>query len=417
MSGSSAISSGLVVGSPVTGDDFFDRLDEMREFLRLLDEGAHILVTAPRRIGKTSLIKEAETRLGERYAALFVDLESCEDESAAVLKIAEAAREHRDLRQKIHDAFRNVLGGLLKGVDELSVSEVSLKLRDGIAADWRAKLSEIFLRLSEAEKPVVVALDELPILLSRLLRTQGGAMTREATQRTHLFLSCIREASIRHRGRIRFVVSGSIGLEPLLDRARISDVMNTFTPLEIGPWEHLVALAYLEDRARRNNMRFEEGAAERLLTLLGCFIPHHVATFMNSLRADADRRSERTCGLADVDRVYREKMLSVHGHMELATYENRLDRVVSQELRGAALEMLTEAAIAGRLTPKAALIILESHGKTGPEARESLRFLLGVFDHDGYLRASGEAYVFVSNLLRDWWLHRFGFGYTPVDPA
>ena len=417
MSEPPATSSGLVVGSPVTGDDFFDRQDEMREFLRLLEEGAHVLVTAPRRIGKTSLIKEAEARMGDRYAALFVDLESCQDEAAAVLKIAEAARDHRDLRQKLHDAFRNVLGGLLKGVDELSVSEVSLKLRDGIAADWHAKLAEIFLRLAEVEKPVVLALDELPILLSRLLISQGDAMTHEGTQRTHVFLSCLREASIRHRGRIRFVVSGSIGLEPLLDRARISDVMNTFTPLELGPWEHSAALAYLRDRARRNGMHFAPGAAERLLALLGCCIPHHVATFMRFLRADADRRDERTCGLTDVDRVYREKMLSVHGHMELATYENRLDRVVSQELRGVALELLTEAAMTGRLTPRAALAILENHGRTGPEARESLRFLLGVFDHDGYLRASGDAFVFVSNLLRDWWRHRFGFGYTPVDPA
>ena len=417
MSEPPATSSGLVVGSPVTGDDFFDRQDEMREFLRLLEEGAHVLVTAPRRIGKTSLIKEAEARMGDRYAALFVDLESCQDEAAAVLKIAEAARDHRDLRQKLHDAFRNVLGGLLKGVEELSVSEVSLKLRDGIAADWHAKLAEIFLRLAEVEKPVVLALDELPILLSRLLISQGDAMTHEGTQRTHVFLSCLREASIRHRGRIRFVVSGSIGLEPLLDRARISDVMNTFTPLELGPWEHSAALAYLRDRARRNGMRFEAGAAERLLALLGCCIPHHIATFMRFLRADADRRDERSCGLTDVDRVYREKMLSVHGHMELATYENRLDRVVSQELRGVALELLTEAAMTGRLTPRAALAILENHGRTGPEARESLRFLLGVFDHDGYLRASGDAFVFVSNLLRDWWRHRFGFGYTPVDPA
>jgi uncharacterized protein len=417
MSGSPARSSGLVVGSPVTGDDFFDRQDEMREFLRLLDEGAHVLVTAPRRIGKTSLIKEAEARVGDRYATLFVDLEACEDEASAVLKIVEAAREHRDLRQKIHDAFRNVLGGLLKSVDELSVSEVSLKLRDGIAADWQGKLGEVFLRLAEAEKPVILALDELPILLSRLLLAQGEVMAPEGVRRTHLFLSCIREASIRHRGRLRFVVSGSIGMEPLLDRARISDVMNTFTPLEIGPWDHPAALAYLLDRAHRNDLRFEEGAAERLLALLGAFIPHHVATFMRFLRADADRRDDRSCGLSDVDRVYREKMLSVHGHMELATYENRLDRMVSQELRGAALEMLTEAAITGRLTPRAGLRILESHGRTGPEARESLRFLLGVFDHDGYLRASGEAYVFVSHLLRDWWRHRFGFGYTPVDPG
>jgi len=54
--------SGITVGSPVTDTDFFDREREIGGFIERIDSGAHILITAPRRIGKTSLLKEAARR-------------------------------------------------------------------------------------------------------------------------------------------------------------------------------------------------------------------------------------------------------------------------------------------------------------------------------------------------------------------
>lgn len=406
--------SGIVVGNPVTGGDFFDRVHELRELEQLIREGACILVTAPRRIGKTSLLLEARERLADSYAFLFVDVQSCTSEADCILKLAMEARDHRALGHKVLDAFRNVLGGTLSRIEEVGAVQLKIKLREGLIADWRAKADEIVDRLAEATEPVVVWFDELPVVVSVLLFGEDGELTPQRVDRARVFLSWLREATIRHRRKVCFVVSGSVGLEPLLARAGISETMTTFTPLPIGPWERETALAFIHDRSRRMGVEIDQDAANLLIDKLAYCIPHHVALFMHFIRRDGARRGQATCSRIDVERIYTRDMLSVHGHVDLATYEDRLKRVVPPETLRIALELLTEAAIVGRLSPQAARLIVEAHAPEGRESGATLRFLLGVFDHDGYLRRSGADYVFVSLLLRDWWRNRFGFGYEPA---
>ena len=46
----------FVTGVPVTGDDFAGRKEELREIRHSLQNGQSVVVIAPRRFGKTSLI-------------------------------------------------------------------------------------------------------------------------------------------------------------------------------------------------------------------------------------------------------------------------------------------------------------------------------------------------------------------------
>jgi len=315
----------VAVGPPVTRGEFFDREGELDELARLLGSGASVLITAPRRIGKTSLLLEFAGRHDEE-AFLFVDVQAHTDEAGAILKLAEVAARHREVRQVVADAFKNVLGAVSSRLEEVSVGELSLKLREGIDPDWRSKADDIFERLAQASKPVVVAFDELPILVSSLLCGDDGRLTPQRTERTRVFLSWLREATIRLRPAVRFIATGSIGLEPLLTRAGISEVMTTFTPLEVKPWDEATARLFIEDRAGRAGITMGDGAVDRQLGKLKCFIPHHVAMFVRFLLQDCRRRGAAACRVGDVDRVYREQMLSVHGHVELATYEDRLKR-------------------------------------------------------------------------------------------
>jgi len=240
-------------------------------------------------------------------------------------------------------------------------------------------------------------------------------MTEERIARTRVFLSWLREASIRHRGRIRFVVAGSIGLEPLVSRAGISETLNAFVPLRIEPWDRATALAFIADRSLRSGLSLAEGAGEALVDRIGCLIPHHVAMFVHFLRADARRRKSTDCTPDDVERVYQREMLSVHGHVELATYEDRLSRVVDPALQALALELLTEAACVGHLTAEAARSIVATDSPEPKPVEGTLRFLLGVFVHDGYLEERRGRFEFTSTLLCDWWRRRFGFEYVPVS--
>ena len=46
------------IGAPVTGEDFFGRTNELAKAHRYLNEGQSLLLSAPRRIGKSSLAKK-----------------------------------------------------------------------------------------------------------------------------------------------------------------------------------------------------------------------------------------------------------------------------------------------------------------------------------------------------------------------
>ena len=62
-------------GPWVIGEDFWDRKREMDRLFELIKEGDSLLMAAPRRIGKTSLVREALRRLQLEggYYGLFVD--------------------------------------------------------------------------------------------------------------------------------------------------------------------------------------------------------------------------------------------------------------------------------------------------------------------------------------------------------
>jgi hypothetical protein len=73
-------------GNWVVGDRFWDREVELKLFMERLEEGAYLLLTAPRRIGKTSLMKEAARQLRERYLCLYVDLQKAWTSADAIVE-------------------------------------------------------------------------------------------------------------------------------------------------------------------------------------------------------------------------------------------------------------------------------------------------------------------------------------------
>jgi len=280
-----------------------------------------------------------------------------------------------------------------------------------LVGQWQRRGDQLLDVLAGSDVPVLLLVDELPILVNRILKGDDYTITPERRKQADLFLSWLRENSIRHQGKIRMVLSGSIGLEPVLRQGRLSATLNNFVPFDLHPWDEKTSCACLEALAAQYGLRFEAGVPEKMVEMLGCCIPHHVQMFFHHAQAWCKRRGHNEISHQDIKTIYKEEMLSVRGHAELAHYEDRLKLVLGDELLPLALELLSETAVVGSLTSEATEVITRGYEFESLSAAEAQKQVLEVLQHDGYIEQKRGRFRFVSKLLRDWWKARHEFGY------
>ena len=75
------------------------------------------------------------------------------------------------------------------------------------------------------------------------------------------------------------IVSGSIGLEPLVRRLGIPDRINYLCPYRLGPWDRDTCIRCFEHLANSSEVSIENGVAEAVYEVLGIGIPHHIQSF------------------------------------------------------------------------------------------------------------------------------------------
>ena len=117
--------------------------------------------------------------------------------------------------------------------------------------------------------------------------------------------------------------------------------------------------------------------------------------------------------MEDFELVYSQRMLGVEGQVHLEHYEGRLRSILGTEQYKLALEMLTEAACGGGLLTGTTLELFRIYAERSLGLPKSaVPDVMGVLEHDGYLRPLNGGYGFVSGLLEDWWRRRHGSHYV-----
>jgi hypothetical protein len=398
-------------GSWVSGERFWNRQKEMALFLEYLRDEASIQLTGQRRIGKTSLVREAARRLEGEFVCVYVDVQSCGDGRDAVAELAAATQPLRSVWNRV-TGWAASFGGK---VSEVSVHEIKIALRAAVAeADWRTRGEQLFDLITAGEQPVVVIIDELPILVNRLLKGDDYTITPVRLRQTDELLSWLRHISLKYRGKLRLVVTGSIGLEPVVHQAGLSATLNHLHAFDLGPWTRETAEACIESLASEYDVPMAAGVTRAMVDEIGICIPHHVQVFFDNIYEVFKIKGLTQITVDDVTEVYKHKMLGARGHAELSHLEERLKLVLGVQLQGLAIDLLTEAAmVTGGLSPLSARFLAQD--RLEPAGDPILRGILEILEHDGYLGRRGESYVFVSKLQKDWWVSRFSFSYQPLS--
>ena len=400
-------------GNYVEGDRFFDRDAEIEALMERVEDGTHTLLTAQRRMGKTSLARELLRRLADegRCETIFVDLEAASVPADAITEIWFQSASAQGSWGQVKSLLANTLsavGRIVRRIPAPAGEDLWMQIRAGIdAGNWRHKGDRLFDALAEGEPPVVLAIDELPIFVNRLLKGNDYRITPKRKRAADEFLSWLRDNGQTHKGRICMIVSGSVSLEPILRQAGLSAHANIFSPFDLQPWDEETAAACLGALGETYGLDLPHAVREDMCRRLRCQIPHHVQRFFDILHEDLRPTGRRAASLEDVERVYVNEMLGVRGQMDMEHYEGRLKMVLGEEGCRIALEMLTDAAVSDDGLRDDAIDRYRESLAAGAEPVEDI---LRTLEHDGYLERQGDGYRFVSGLLEDWWRVRYGRG-------
>ncbi len=399
-----------VTGPWVSGEDFFDRENELQILDQRVRDGNHVLLTGQRRMGKTSIAMELGRRLqADEWGFLFADVEGATGPEDVIAVIAEAVYPIRSISSRFAKAMHR---WFTESIEEISAYDFRLKVRAGLSEEtWQQHGGTLLRYCADLANPVLLVLDELPIFLKRMLRQKGGR------QKVDEFLSWLRGLLQQFSGgSFVLMVSGSIGLTPLVRRLGISDRINYFYPFQLGPWNREVTIECLNRLAENSTVKVDSGVANAVYERLDTGIPHQVQFFFARLTDHALMHSQDRVAVEDVDDVYHNDLLGPAGQNYLVHYESRLiDGLGDDQDLTIAMEILAEASTKDVFTLEAQRQLGRLYLPIVDNAPDRISEVLDILEHEGYIEACGGGRRFTSRLLKDWWAARFGNNHVPIE--
>ena len=390
-----------ITGQAVVGGDLYGRERELARLWEKLEQGEHVSILAPRRVGKTSLMLELRRAPHPGWDVVYVDLEGAAGPADCIAAVIAALAEIPRYRTGLGSfPFSNAVRDVLRRLRSVGLGALRVDLKSATGGEWDReadRLQKCLANLPGADRRLLIVVDELPVPVARLLRTAEGARDAE------LLLSRLRywRQAPELRGRVLMLFGGSVGLEGVLRRARLSAPINDLSPFHLGAWDRPTAAAFLEELGRDCDFRLDEGVAARILDLLGDPVPYHVQLFFSALR-DACAGDPSGVSPETVERCFAERLAGPGGTAHLDHYETRLETAFDDR------DLETARAVLDRVCRRAdgaAFPALEDLRQSGGPAFPSV---LRDLQADGYLLREDDRLRFRSNLLRQWWRERRG---------
>ena len=293
--------------------------------------------------------------------------------------------------------FSSAIKGVLRNIQSATIDMdvLRIELRGAIGRDWDSAATHLqaqLMKIPGTQNNLLIVIDELPVLISRVLRTPNGRDDAE------LFLSRLRywRQGPEFHGVLRTLVGGSIGLEGVLRRVGLSGSINDLAPFRLESWDTGTASAFLRELSTTYRFALGDDTILSMLKMLQDAVPYHVQLFFSALRDhcrdDATRVSQEV-----IEQIFSARLAGASGTAHLDHYATRLEIALNTN------EYETARTILDHLSRHRNGADFKQLGPLEQEMQSVFVSVLRDLEADGYLVRQGQLWRFRSNLLREWW--------------
>lgn len=205
-----SLSNPFIINGKIPTEYFCDRVDESASLIKLLLNGNNVVLTSPRRIGKTGLVEHCfqQSELNEKYHTIFVDILGTSNLREFTYVFGQQIFEALKTKsQKLIDLFFNTVRSISGefGYDVITgLPKFNISL--GAIENPQHTLNEIFTYIDKADRRCIIAIDEFQQIVNY------PEKNIEAILRTH----------IQHCSNANFIFAGS-------ERHILAEMFNSYS--------------------------------------------------------------------------------------------------------------------------------------------------------------------------------------------
>lgn len=379
------------IGPPVEGDDFFGREKEIQKANKLLDSSHSLLLSAPRRIGKSSLAKRLiEEKKNQGWKCVYIDLEETTTEDGFLNLVIEAFCKNGIWKQ-VAEGMSKGLASVLESIEKISLGPVQFNFaKKEDQEDLYKNLKELI----RHDEDTFIVVDELTLFLTILSKGEDGV------EKVAFILNWLRSLRQVSKTKVRWLFCGSVGLRNFTSAMNLGYTVNDLTEFSLDELSRGEAAGLLLELCKSENIEMSDELVEYTLNKLYWNIPYFIQIIFSNLAEDYEGKITQE----DIDAAYR-KLCSEN---YLSTWSERLVEYGEYELPARQILKLLATRPEGIERESMLNNLMTGQDASKIEAVDyTLSKVLAMLENDGYIMKKDSLRMFRSPLLRDYWFERF----------
>ena len=409
----------FVVGGLARSDDFCFRETFVEQLWDTLRK-ENVLLLAPRRMGKTSVMYRLLDQPRNDFRVIHLNVEPLESPADFFISLIDAVNEHQPdfVHKLLSPSWKSLkqMASRVEGIDFLDF-KVTLRKAEDWDNNWRELALQLMQRVAATGEPILFIIDELPDMLT--------AMQARSEQELTAFLHTFRQirqapAHPQNIADIRWLVGGSVNIRGTLDELGQLKLINDFHTEMLPPLTDDEVSDFVTTMLSDRSMQTEPAAITEIRQLLGNPIPFFLQLLTQELyrehRRQGHQQDNKPIDEAAVRHVFQHVLLGEAAHDKLQHFHSRIRLHYPDAEQEAAYGLLDKLSLTKEGASKKALFNIYLELENASATPRSAQTLKRAFSHlllrlqsDFYVEHRGKKLDFSSRLLKVWWKRNYGY--------
>lgn len=389
----------ITTGSPADGDEkYFARPTITERIWRKIENGEHLQLTAPRRVGKTSILKHMVRQPRKGYRVKYIIVQSVDQENEFYKLLFNELVEDKEIFGQLEGYFRQastVVKDYINRIKAIGTNEVTFD--HSASLDYEAELKRLIRAIDAGCDKIILEVDEFPHAVENILKIDARAGIH--------FLQSTREfrQDDRLSSKVQFVFTGSIGLGNIVKKIGQSNLIMDLAPVPIPPLSAEEATTLIRDLVQglkdfhNIDLPLPETCIAYLLEKIDWLIPYYIQIVIDELcdiheeGIPIDREAVDEALLRIIKNKYKHDNYFDHWKSRL---KSAFDDLAQYNL---ARELLNQLSMNQKVDGAVFHDLGVKHGVLEPQ------YVKGVLEYDGYINEHEGRFRFNSPILKAWW--------------